>query len=334
MSTAMAQLADEKQVPSSWTEVDWAEYEHDVEVNGRRMHYVDIGSGDGAPLLLVHGMSASWRDWLANICDLAQDHRVIVPDLPGFGASQGLSWTGDVAPYGDALAGLLDVLDVEQVDLVGHSFGGMVSEHLTINHPDRIRSLVLVAALGAKVHEARKIFLMAGFLGSGAFSAVPPFRFLVEHTPGVLSTVMRAGMVNPAAVPKELVAVIADKRLTAGVVPAMFAARTDKVRDRLGEISAPTRVVWGKQDRILPAGLAPALTEAIPGAELEVWDGVGHLLPLERPEELHAVIRQQTGKAPAPTDKRVAKRAATAKPTKRHTAQRSSTTRTSGRAKP
>src|SRR5215210_7390632 len=72
----------------NWRDVDWLAHLNQVEIAGRSVNFVDIGSGEGEPIVLVHGLSGQWQNWLENIPRLAQERRVIAPDLPGFGLSE------------------------------------------------------------------------------------------------------------------------------------------------------------------------------------------------------------------------------------------------------
>src|SRR4051794_35868590 len=85
-----------------WTAYDWSVHVHNVRIQNRDMRYADFG--EGPPLLLVHGTGGSWTSWLLNLRELAVHHRVIAPDVPGFGASQSPGPSRDLTPYADALA--------------------------------------------------------------------------------------------------------------------------------------------------------------------------------------------------------------------------------------
>src|SRR3990172_3219745 len=87
LTNGAATTVDDYGLPGepAWMEIDWREHLHSADVMGTRVNYVDVGQGP--PILLVHGLSGCWQNWLENIPHLAQQHRVIVPDLPGFGRS-------------------------------------------------------------------------------------------------------------------------------------------------------------------------------------------------------------------------------------------------------
>src|SRR5438093_12469203 len=97
---------------------------HDAIVGGRRLHYVDVGAAGGLPLVLVHGTGGSWQSWLLNVSELSRDRRVIAVDLPGFGRSEPLPPSADMADYADAVAALLAALGLEPAIVVGPPLGG------------------------------------------------------------------------------------------------------------------------------------------------------------------------------------------------------------------
>src|SRR3954447_1173075 len=74
--------------PPDWRRIDWRPYLHDTQIGGRRLRYVDTGDGEGPPIVFVHGLSGNWQNWLENIPRLAEERRVVAPDLPGFGTSE------------------------------------------------------------------------------------------------------------------------------------------------------------------------------------------------------------------------------------------------------
>src|SRR5687768_3153915 len=110
---------------ASWQDRDWSPYIHDAAVAGKRLRYLDMG--EGAPLVLVHGTGGAWQSWLLNIVALAEHHRVIAVDLPGFGRSEAVPAAPNMSAYAASIAALLEQLGLERVSILGHSLGGIVA---------------------------------------------------------------------------------------------------------------------------------------------------------------------------------------------------------------
>src|SRR2546430_16298298 len=150
-----------------WRTIDWREHLRDVEIAGRRVNYVDLGSGDGPPIVFVHGLAGVWQNWLENIPRFAQERRVIVPDLPGFGGSEMPAEKISIPGYGRFIEALCDQLDLGEVVVIGNSMGGFVSAEVAIQFPERVERLVLVSAAGVTGNSLRHGPVMAGG-GGGA----------------------------------------------------------------------------------------------------------------------------------------------------------------------
>lgn len=113
-------------------------------VNGLRLHHVQAGQGD--PVVLLHGWPQTWYEWRHVMADLSQDYRPIAVDLPGFGASDIPHRPHEAVAMIDDLVGLLDTLESDTIDLVGHDLGALVAFALARLHPYRVRTLTLVDA--------------------------------------------------------------------------------------------------------------------------------------------------------------------------------------------
>ena len=232
--------------------------------------------GSGPPLLYLHGAGVSW--WMPAHDLLAARHRVHAPVHPGFGASEGFE---EIEGMDDLVFHTLDVMDalgLERPDVVGLSLGGWLAAELALRQPARVKRLVLVDAAGTRVPGAERADLFM----------VPPARArgLLFADPD--SAVAR--QVVPEASPPE--------RLEADLRGREAAARLSwnphvayrKLTSRLGRIKAPTLVIWGAQDRVLPLALGQAYQRGIPGARLETVEECGHLPPFERPERFARLV--------------------------------------------
>lgn len=119
-------------------------FEHrKTRVNGLRLHHVELGAG--SPVLLLHGWPQTWYEWRHVMTRLSERHRAIAVDLPGFGDSD-IPRRGEAAAIPDDLAGLIDTLGVDSVDVVGHDLGGLVGFAFARLYPDRVRTLTLADA--------------------------------------------------------------------------------------------------------------------------------------------------------------------------------------------
>ncbi|HEX2703259.1 MAG TPA: alpha/beta fold hydrolase, partial [Solirubrobacteraceae bacterium] len=127
-----------------WRTIHWPEQLRAVAVDSRRVHLVDIGSGAGAPILLVHGLGGRWQNWIENIPRLATHRRVVAVDLPGFGRSQLPVGPISIAGYARTLDRVCDLLELEAALVVGNSLGALVVAELALRFPERVAALALV----------------------------------------------------------------------------------------------------------------------------------------------------------------------------------------------
>lgn len=246
--------------------------------------------GTGFPLVLVHGFTGSSLDWIDVVEPLAQGRRVITLDHRGHGESPN---PGDAATYSfDQLVvdmtGLLDRLELEQFDLLGHSMGGIVAMRYALLHPERVRSLVLMdTAAGAMAGAAD--FMRAGIelvrtQGTGA---------LFELIQGFLGTGARADVLRARQRTKlEQMDPVAFTELGEELLTY------PSVLDRLATLDIPTTVVVGENDTGLrPA--ADALAATIPGAVLVVVPDAAHSPQDENRDAWLAAVESHLARQPA-----------------------------------
>src|SRR5918999_2103779 len=132
----------------SWRQVDWRAHLHQVEIDGAAVNYVDLGSGEGEPVVFVHGLGGQWQNWLENVPRVAQERRVIALDLPGFGCSEMPRERISIPGYGQCVNALCDELGLGHVAVVGNSMGGFIASEVAIQFPERVKRLVLGSAGG------------------------------------------------------------------------------------------------------------------------------------------------------------------------------------------
>jgi pimeloyl-ACP methyl ester carboxylesterase len=252
--------------------------------------------GAGEPLLLIQGMSgthAAWGDPFLSLLEDAFD--CIAYDHRGIGLSPSTRDPFSIADLADDAAALLDRLGVESAHVLGISMGGMVAQELALRHGARIRTLTLGCTY-------------AGGAGAALTAPEDAQRLFEAFRSGDRELALRTGYeLNTSTAYREDPAHWEAFKEMALAVPArlpvimlqMQAIGVHDVHARLGEIDRPTLVVHGTEDRMLPASNARAIADAIPGARLELLEGVGHLFWWERPDQAAALLREHAGVAAA-----------------------------------
>src|SRR3954453_18459276 len=139
----------------NWREIDWTEHIHQTEIDGRSVNYCDYGKGPA--VLMIHGLGGSWQNWLENIRAVGQTHRVVAPDLPGFGFSEMPREKTSIQGFARTVATLCEQLGIDRVvAVIGNSMGGFVSAELALERPDLVERGVLVSAAGISIHKRRR----------------------------------------------------------------------------------------------------------------------------------------------------------------------------------
>ena len=259
-----------------------------LEVDGLTIAYQDTGQGQ--PLLLLHGWPTSSYLWRNIGPVLAREMRVITPDLPGFGASsKPLDRPYSFELFERTLDALVDELALEDVGLVVHDIGGPVGVHWALNRPGRVSRLALLNTLLYPEFSA----VVMEFVGA----LLDPGRRDEFVSPEGLAEVMRLGVSDPARLSDETVAAVAAPFPTAEARQALAAAGVGlhpdgfaEIARRLHELEMPVLGIYGEEDRILPdvAETFARVQRDIPQAEIHALPGVGHFLQEEAEDELGA----------------------------------------------
>ena len=263
--------------------------------------WVGEGGNPEAPaVLLIHGLGQqAHRDWRSVVPTLLPGFRVITIDLPGFGASASL-------PGGysfDVLAATLDEVlrrrQVEQAHVVGHSLGGALSLHLAWTHPQRVDRLVLVDAAGI-LQEAvyvRHLTQLDTSPGSGS----RPASVLKRGVNFLRLNLLRKadGKINMAWLtrnPRIRNALLGDRPGMDAAISLVLQNFTTAIRDT----TAPTTLIWGRDDPIAPLRTGWLLAARMPSAQLHVLDKVGHVPMTEAPVEFAGLLTDALTAPPAP----------------------------------
>jgi pimeloyl-ACP methyl ester carboxylesterase len=240
---------------------------------GPHLHYVEQGPAGGEPVLLLHGYSDSSFSFSRLLPLLPGDLRLLALDQRGHGQSAKDQPSHTFADLAADVVAFLDALGVERATIVGHSMGSMVAQRVAIDHPERVRRLVLIGSMTKGASEVCRALL-------------PEVRRLADPVdPAFVREFQRSTLCTP--VPEAFFERAVAESLT---VPARIWRQVHEdfvVQDTtpaLGRIRAPTLVLYGERDAIFPRTDQETLAQGIPGARLRVFEGIGHAPHWERPE--------------------------------------------------
>lgn len=272
-----------------WTQLSETDYRHGfIDVNGLRTRYVEAGTGE--PVIMLHGTSGHLEAFVRNIADLAQSYNCHAIDMMGHGYTEGPDLDYRIPRYVEHVLGYLDAKGISRAHFIGESLGGWVSGRLAADHPDRVRSLVLVAPGGTvanpRVMEKIRDSTRAA-VGSGK-------RELTKSRLELL-------MYDPADVSDELVDVrhaIYNRpqfveRIERLLCLQSMENRTQDLlsREQMARITAPTRIVWGAENPFGDVPEAQQMHASIAGSELEIYGQCGHWPQHEHAERFNRETR-------------------------------------------
>lgn len=290
-----------------WSDMD----RRTITVNGRRMRMLEVAPAEerDVPVLMIHGLGGWAENWAPVMPQVAASgRRAIAIDLPGFGESEAAVrpryFDLDNGLYAKTFTGVLDELGIARAHVAGQSFGGAVAFIAAIAAPERVASLTLVAP-------------------GGIAPVLPPgFRFLVlpfmEHlgrwrtTPRLTREILYTCFHDPSRCPDEVVAEAV--RYQGASLAEMISVLREGVTvwrgiredlrqawlSRRARYRGPMLVVWGREDRLLPSGLAAEIAALSERAEVKIIERCGHLVMIERPDELSETLIPFLDRAAAP----------------------------------
>jgi pimeloyl-ACP methyl ester carboxylesterase len=257
-----------------------------VEVGRHRLSTFSLGRGH--PVVLLHGLAANKLSWLPLLGPLAERYRVIAVDLPGHGESSKRRGDHTPAYFGAVTRRLIDELGLEKVAFVGNSMGGRIALEVSATTPDRVSALVLLGPALAGLpfpFIAKLLRVVPTEIGA---VPLPMRRRMVARTIRSLFAVPERLPDNAyEAGADEFIRVYRSGRARTALlssVRGLVRDRPEAFWERVRETRAPTLVLWGEEDGLVPVKLGRRLAEEMPACRLEVLPGVGHVPQFEVPE--------------------------------------------------
>lgn len=262
-----------------------------------RLHRVRRGTG--APLLLIMGMGGHHRTWGEPFLSLLEkDFDVVAYDQRGIGESERAQPGFGIADLAGDAVRVLDAVGWDRAHVFGVSLGGMVAQELAIRYPERVRTLTLGCTYPGR---------------GGDLTAPGPRRYLEAGLTRDKELAVRTAFevnVSPAyaADPANFEVFHADAlsvKVPMAVVMMQYQAAVEHdATDRLARITAPTLVVTGTADEMMYPANSERIAERVPGARLELLEGLGHLFWLEEPERVAELLREHAGREGLPAGAR------------------------------
>ena len=286
-------MVEQPTVPSASTRQLVAPADRYTRVNGARIRY--WREGDGQPVLFVHGLGASVELWLPNVLGLRHCLTALAVDLPGFGRSERGTMPYSLPNGARFLRDFVDALGFERVSLVGNSMGGVLCLQYALAYPERLDRLVLIASAGL----GRELSGSLRMLGLPGVS----WLLLKRSRPDWVEPGLRSCLADPWCISAEYVqlctAASGHRQAMASFVEAVRVGVTLRgqhprivLRDRLHTIRAPTLLIWGQQDTVIPVHHAYAARERLHDASLVVLENCGHCPQIEHPARVNGILEQ------------------------------------------
>ena len=242
-----------------------------------------LQGGSGPDLLFIHGAGGLEGNQDELLERLAQSYRVRAPELPGYGESTGEELLEDMLDFTLHGWDVADALGLDRPHIVGHSMGGMIAAEMASVVPQRPASLTLIAPAGMWLDSSPI---------ADIFATLPhELPGLLFHDPAAGAAALTGGVDFSDMDALVAFFIVNAKRLgTAGKM--LFPIPNRRLSKRIYRLTAPTLIVWGESDRLIPPVYAQHWQSSIPGSELVMIGDAGHMAPLEQPDQVAAAIEK------------------------------------------
>ncbi|QQR98282.1 MAG: alpha/beta hydrolase [Sphingobacteriales bacterium] len=259
---------------------------------GAELHYTE--SGTGFPILMIHGFGGSHKDFLPLDSLFNTNHRVIRVDLPGFALSQfpyaETDTTNYLAAYNEYFNFLIDTLHLDSFYVMGNSLGGLMAWNLTLQHPDKVKKLVLLNSAGYDMREVMKTANADRFrnplLKTALKKGIP--KFMIAN--GISRIFYDGSTLTDAKIQR-----VSDFWNKAGNLKHILSmASSNQIIDqeKIKNIQIPTLIIWGKNDVIVDVKYADRFHQDIKNSKVQVYNNCGHVPMLEMTNSVYNDVQR------------------------------------------
>ena len=259
-----------------------------ADANGIKTNYLEAGTGD--PVVLIHGSGpgvTSYANWRLVLPALAENFRVVAPDMVGFGFSERpANIEYGVQTWADQVVGLMDTLELPKAHLVGNSFGGAIALRIAAQHPDRVGKLVLMGSMGVPFPITEGLDRVWGYQPSfeNMRKVLDVFAYSRDLVNDELAEVRYRGSIQPGF-----------QESFAAMFPAPRQRWVEAMctpEDQIRRLPHRTLIVHGREDQVIPLQTSLRLMELIDNADLSVFSHCGHWSMIERTADFNRSVSE------------------------------------------
>jgi pimeloyl-ACP methyl ester carboxylesterase len=261
--------------------------------DGVTLAYIDTGNPTGPPVVLIHGYTDNARDWVPVLPYLSKRFRLILVDIRGHGKSSKPECCYTRLDFAYDIKLLLDALSIRQADVIGHSLGSIIAQTFAEYWPEHTDRVVLVSSTGGRPpgSTAPPQFDFAAEIRKLKDPIDPDSPFMIawwdSPTP-VNPDFIRRQRQDAAAIPLKVWLAVLDEALPNATIYA-------DLQSTLPRLKAPTLLIWGSKDPIMEEPMRKTLRDALPGAQVKIFEGLGHNPFWEDPAAVARVINAFLG---------------------------------------
>ena len=259
-----------------------------ADANGIKTNYLEAGTGD--PVVLIHGSGpgvTSYANWRLVLPALAENFRVVAPDMVGFGFSERpANIEYGVQTWADQVVGLMDTLELPKAHLVGNSFGGAIALRIAAQHPDRVGKLVLMGSMGVPFPITEGLERVWGYEPSfeNMRKVLDVFAYSRDLVNDELAEVRYRGSIQPGF-----------QESFAAMFPAPRQRWVEAMctpEEEIAKLPHRTLIVHGREDQVIPVSTSLRLMELIDNADLSVFSHCGHWSMIERTADFNRSVSE------------------------------------------